>query len=99
MTPIATATNTAGAPITVGGAPRAIAITPNGKTAYVLNYGSGTVTPIATRTNTAGRSIRVGSDPSAIAITPAAGTQRPAVTTGPAVTAVTAGLARLPVRG
>ena len=40
MTPIATATNTAGAPITVGGAPRAIAITPNGKTAYVLNLGS-----------------------------------------------------------
>ena len=36
VTPIATATNTAGAPITVGGAPRAIAITPNGKTAYVL---------------------------------------------------------------
>ena len=98
VTPIATRTNTARRPIRVGSDPSAIAITPNGKTAYVLNYGSGMVTPIATRTNTAGRPIRVGSDPSAIAITPAAGTQRPAVTTGPAVTAVTGGLARLPVR-
>ena len=99
MTPIATATNTAGPPITVGSDPVAIAITPDGKTAYVTNRGSGTVTPIATATNTAGPPITVGSDPSAIAITPAASMQRPAVTTGPAVTAVTAGLAGLPVRG
>ena len=37
VTPIATATNTAGPPITVGSEPRAIAITPDGKTAYVAN--------------------------------------------------------------
>ena len=37
MTPIATATNTAGPPITVGIDPDAIAITPDGKTAYVAN--------------------------------------------------------------
>ena len=37
MTPIATATNTAGPPITVGSGPDAIAITPDGKTAYVAN--------------------------------------------------------------
>ena len=59
VTPIPTATNTAGPPITVGGNPYAIAITPDGKTAYVANdIGAGTVTPIATATNTAGRRSR-----------------------------------------
>ena len=37
MTPIATATNTAGPPIPIGRYPDAIAITPDGKTAYVAN--------------------------------------------------------------
>ena len=104
VTPITTATNTAGPPITVGATrtpsrsrrtarpptsstrlghgdpdrdrhqhrraadhgrqrPLGIAITPDGKTAYVANTGSGTVTPIATATNTAGPPITVGSDP------------------------------------
>ena len=54
VTPIATATNTAGTPIPVGSDPDAIAFTPDGKTAYVANSGSDTVTPIATATNTAG---------------------------------------------
>ncbi len=63
VTPIATATNTAGPPITVGSEPLAIAITPDGKTAYVANGGSGTVTPIATATNTAGPPITVGKRP------------------------------------
>ena len=40
VTPIATATNTAGTPITVGSDPDAIAITPDGKTAYVSVNGS-----------------------------------------------------------
>jgi YVTN family beta-propeller protein len=71
VTPIATATDTAGPPITVGTFPRAIAITPDGKTAYVVNDGlSGTVTPIATATGTAGPPITVGRNPYAIAITP-----------------------------
>src|ERR1019366_7975036 len=39
VTPIATATNTAGTPITVGSQPTVIAITPDGKTAYVANQG------------------------------------------------------------
>ena len=38
MAPIATATNTAGPPITVAWSPSAIAITPDGKTAYVANW-------------------------------------------------------------
>jgi YVTN family beta-propeller protein len=75
VTPIRTATNTALKAIKVGIHPDAIAITPNGKTAYVLNSGSGTsgpgtVTPINTATNTALKPITVGKYPVAIAITP-----------------------------
>ena len=69
MTPIATATNTPGPPIPVGQGPRAIAITPDGKTAYVASWQGGTVTPIATATNTAGTPIEVGEGARAIAIT------------------------------
>ena len=64
------ATNKAGKPIKVGGLPSAVAITPNGKTAYVSNNGSGTVTPISTATNTADKAIKAGTGPYAIAITP-----------------------------
>ncbi len=55
VTPITTATNTPGRPITVGADPGAIAITPDGKTAYVLN--SDSVTPITTAANTPGRPV------------------------------------------
>ena len=40
--------------------PRAIAITPDGKAAYVASWQGGTVTPIATATDTAGAPIEVG---------------------------------------
>src|ERR1019366_9209811 len=75
VTPIVTASNTADPPIPVGSGPQVVAITPDGKTAYVVNaplglYGSGTVTPIATATNTAGPPIPVGHGPDDIAITP-----------------------------
>ncbi len=69
MTPIATATNTPGPPITVGMGPRAIAITPDGKTVYVASWQAGVVTPIATATNTPGRPIEVGEGARAFAIT------------------------------
>ena len=69
-TPIRTDTNTAGPPIPVGNGPFRIAVTPNGKTAYAVNSGDGTVTPIRTATNTAGPPIPVGKDPNAIAVTP-----------------------------
>ena len=62
-----------GEPIKVGGGASTMAITPNGKTAYVanINYGgTGTVTPIRTATNTAGKAISVGAEPGPIAITP-----------------------------
>ena len=42
MTPIDIATKAPGAVIPVGGNPRGIAITPDGKTAYVANNGSTT---------------------------------------------------------
>jgi len=70
VTPIATATNTPGAPIEVGSGPWAFAITPDGTTAYVINFYSHSVTPIATATNTPGPPIPVGQGPRAIAITP-----------------------------
>jgi YVTN family beta-propeller protein len=44
-------------------------ITPDGKTAYVVNQGSNTVTPIATATNKPGRPIHVGQRAFTIAIT------------------------------
>jgi YVTN family beta-propeller protein len=43
-------------------------VTPNDRTAYVLDRDGGTVTPIDTATDTAHRPIQVGSFPSAIAI-------------------------------
>src|SRR5882724_13558750 len=48
VTPIDTATNTAGPPIVVGSAPVGVAITPDGRTAYVANFNSNSVTPIET---------------------------------------------------
>ena len=57
VTPISTLTNTAGNPIATT-SPVAIAITPDGKTAYVVNNANdlqdGTVTPIDLATGAAG---------------------------------------------
>jgi YVTN family beta-propeller protein len=77
VVPIVNATGAPGPPISVGvnrpglhDKPVALAITPDGKTAYAANIGSGTVTPIATATNTPGDPIEVGVRPRAIVITP-----------------------------
>ena len=72
MTPIATATNTPGRPIKVGQGPAAIAITPDGKTAYVATSVGKTVTPISDSPPTRpARPINVGGGwPFPIAITP-----------------------------
>ena len=70
MTPITTATNTPGSPIRVGTGPLSIAITPDGKTAYVISKTSHTITPITTATNTPGRPIKVGTGPLSMVITP-----------------------------
>ena len=61
MTPIAIATSTPGQPINVTRRPGPrIAISPDGKAAYVTNQPSGTVTPIAIATNTPGKPIKIG---------------------------------------
>jgi DNA-binding beta-propeller fold protein YncE len=86
VTPIQAASNTAGRPIRVGPAPALIAISPDGRTAYVVGIGSivpgavapVTLTAIRTATNTPGRVITVCAPedlggviaPDAIAITP-----------------------------
>jgi YVTN family beta-propeller protein len=71
VTPINTATNTPGTPIASGSGPIAVAITPDGRTAYVTNdISAGTVTPINTATNTPGATIPVGSNPFTVAVTP-----------------------------
>ena len=63
VTPIAVATNTPGAAIKgVGSSPFAIAIAPDGKTAYVTeNGGAGKVVPIELPSGTVGNPIAVGS--------------------------------------
>src|SRR6266704_1884092 len=71
MTPIATATNTAGKPIKIGASPAALATTPDGKTAYAVPGArrGPTVTPIAPATNTPGKPINIGGGfPRAVAI-------------------------------
>jgi DNA-binding beta-propeller fold protein YncE len=71
VTPIDVATGVAGTPIRAGNGPDGIAITPDGKTAYVADIG-GTVTPINLATGRAGTPIQFGaySDPVAIVIPP-----------------------------
>jgi YVTN family beta-propeller protein len=69
VTPIDTATNTAGTAIAVGSRPFGIAITPQWQAAYVTDHGSNSVTPIDTATNTAGTAIAVGSAPAWVAVT------------------------------
>lgn len=73
ITPVRVATNMPGKTIQTGADPfdpHSIAITPNGRILYLLNFLGGTVIPVRTATNRAGRPIRVGLGPVAIAITP-----------------------------
>ena len=70
VTPINTATDVPGTPITIGESPVGIAITPDGKTAYIGNYGSIDVTPIDIATNAVEPGIPIGSLPEEIAIAP-----------------------------
>jgi YVTN family beta-propeller protein len=56
--------------VRVGTFPDAIAIAPDGLTAYVTNYVSDTVTPIDLATDKAGKAIPAGPGPAGIAIAP-----------------------------
>ncbi len=57
-------------PAPSSGDPSAIAISPDGSTAYVAEGGTSTVTPLNTATDTFGSAIAVGSFPDAIAVSP-----------------------------
>jgi len=71
VTPINTATNTAGTPITGVTYPWDIAITPNGESAYTTDLVGNSVTPINLVTGTAGTPFAAGTrDEGGIAITP-----------------------------
>ncbi|HVB06707.1 MAG TPA: YncE family protein [Acidimicrobiales bacterium] len=69
VTPIDLKSGKAGAPITVGNAPTALAMTPDGATVYVANTGSGSVTPLTVAGNSAGVPITVNGSPQALAAT------------------------------
>ena len=59
------------ADITVGTNPGGVAVTPDGKTAFVTNFGSGTVSMIDVKTRTkTPTDIPVGAGPVAVAFTP-----------------------------
>jgi YVTN family beta-propeller protein len=59
------------ADIPVAGIPVGVAVTPDGKTAFVTNYGDGTVSTIDVKTKTKDPTdITVGGKPALVAITP-----------------------------
>jgi YVTN family beta-propeller protein len=70
VTPVTLATHTVGAPVKTGLNTYSLAVTPNGKTVYAVNFSSNSVTPITTATDMAGTPVKVGKQPDAIAITP-----------------------------
>jgi YVTN family beta-propeller protein len=68
---IDTATNTfVGTPIPVGSNPEWVAVAPDGKHAYVANFGSNNVSVIDTATNTVVTTVPVGSKPNGVAVAP-----------------------------
>jgi YVTN family beta-propeller protein len=71
VTPVDLTTGKALLAITVGNAPTAIAITPDGSTALVANTNSGSVSPIDLANDKAGSPISVQGGPISIAISPA----------------------------
>lgn len=60
----------------MGYSPAAVAMSPSGGTAYVVNTISGTLTPVSTATGVAGRPVRTGvyTYPTAIELTPSGAT-------------------------
>jgi YVTN family beta-propeller protein len=71
LTPLDLVTNQAGAPIPVGADPDSVAISPDGRTAYVSNELDGTVSVIETATDRViGAPIAAGSNPAEVALTP-----------------------------
>lgn len=70
IVPLETSTNKKGTPISIPGTdPEAMAITPNGTTAYVAEA-NGNLVPVDLATGVAGSAIAVGLEPDAVAIAP-----------------------------
>ncbi len=67
---IDTASNTVVATVRVGGFPNGVAVTPDGKQAYVTNLGSGTVSVIDTASNTVSATVAAGNTPLGVGIMP-----------------------------
>jgi len=67
---IDTGTNTIVTSVTAGTGPQAVAITPDGRFAYVVNLTSNDVSVINTATNTLAATVAVGFGPFGVAITP-----------------------------
>jgi YVTN family beta-propeller protein len=67
--PIDITTDALGQPILVGGAPTHLAVTPNGKTIFVVDSGTDEVISIDTATGKLGY-VQVGQDPEGVAISP-----------------------------
>ncbi|HTE02761.1 MAG TPA: YncE family protein [bacterium] len=67
---IDTGTNTIVTTVTAGTGPQAVAITPDGRFAYVVNLTSNDVSVINTATNTVASTVAVGFGPFGVAITP-----------------------------
>src|SRR2546425_1110855 len=67
---IETGTNTIVTTVTAGTGPQAVAITPDGRFAYVVNLTSNDVSVINTATNTLAATVAVGFGPFGVAITP-----------------------------
>ena len=73
VTPINLRTGRALAPVNVGNAPIAVAISQDGTIAFVTNSYSGSVSPISIASDTAGTPIQVSGSPQAIASVPSKG--------------------------
>lgn len=70
LTPIATSTDVASAPIAGFNAPVGVAIAPDSSRGYVANFGGGSVSVFDTATNALSSSIPAGIEPEGIAIVP-----------------------------
>ncbi|NNN20594.1 MAG: PKD domain-containing protein, partial [Acidimicrobiales bacterium] len=70
ITPVNTALDTSGTPISIGSQPEQVVVTPGDNQVFVTNYLYNTVTPYILSTNTALTPIAVGADPVAMAASP-----------------------------
>lgn len=70
VTPIATASNKAAKPITVGSSPADIATAAGGKTAWIINQGDGTLVSVSYVTGKVSKPVKAGASPVALALRP-----------------------------